>query len=363
MDTNPPGGPMSQPLPSAAEWADRLGLKRRGREWCGPCPVCGGRDRFHVGRRQDGTALVGCRGCVDGRTPSERAQAFAQVLRVTFPERTGSGALILVSRGRQGANDYYNARMAASVSASATPHNGKTMSARAATLWARAVVADSTPGATYLVERRVWPPVDLGVPLPCDCRWIPAARWPSSRVARIPQLPALASGVLVFAYRDTQGLIRAVSCEALSADGDRIEPRWRRTFGRKSGMFFVSGSGPRCYVEGECDALAARWLKPGLAGAACGGDAGMKSLRLPRQGAGAWLLPDGDNPGYDAAILAHAHNSQLAIAWRDSDGGDPAADLRELIEERMAGPIIESLEAAVALRQAWLAFTPERVQS
>jgi len=31
------------------EWqAEQLGLKRMGREYKGPCPVCGGNDRFHL---------------------------------------------------------------------------------------------------------------------------------------------------------------------------------------------------------------------------------------------------------------------------------------------------------------------------
>ena len=54
-----------QPLPTAQEWAASCDLKRCGqREWNGPCPLCGGRDRFHVQDRGDGT-LVGCRGCID----------------------------------------------------------------------------------------------------------------------------------------------------------------------------------------------------------------------------------------------------------------------------------------------------------
>ena len=35
-------------MPSAEAWAGRLQLKRVGREHVGPCPVCGGPDRFHV---------------------------------------------------------------------------------------------------------------------------------------------------------------------------------------------------------------------------------------------------------------------------------------------------------------------------
>ncbi|MCY4502262.1 MAG: hypothetical protein OXE57_11950, partial [Alphaproteobacteria bacterium] len=48
---------MAAPLhraPSLADWrsaASRLGLQRRGGELVGPCPACGGTDRFRVTRR------------------------------------------------------------------------------------------------------------------------------------------------------------------------------------------------------------------------------------------------------------------------------------------------------------------------
>ena len=74
------------PLPAAVEWATRLDLARKGGEWCGPCPVCGGTDRFHVRSGSTG-ARVGCRGCIDGEPPHVRSERFGRVLRATFPER------------------------------------------------------------------------------------------------------------------------------------------------------------------------------------------------------------------------------------------------------------------------------------
>ena len=50
-------------------------LWKRGSEWCGPCPLCGGKDRFHV-RVADGRALVGCRGCIDGRLEEDRMMQY-----------------------------------------------------------------------------------------------------------------------------------------------------------------------------------------------------------------------------------------------------------------------------------------------
>ncbi len=71
------------PLPTWADWedvAEALRLKRRGSELIGPCPNCGGTDRFHV-RREGQRAIVGCRGCIDGG-----GDGFGKVLRNAFPE-------------------------------------------------------------------------------------------------------------------------------------------------------------------------------------------------------------------------------------------------------------------------------------
>ena len=52
--------------PTFAVWQGRaaaLGLKRSGRELVGPCPACGGNDRFAVKPVQGGAALIHCRQC------------------------------------------------------------------------------------------------------------------------------------------------------------------------------------------------------------------------------------------------------------------------------------------------------------
>ena len=74
------------PLPAPEDWTGRLDLRRVGSEWVGPCPVCGGTDRFHVRRGQRG-AVVGCRGCIDGEPEAGRREAFTRILREVFPER------------------------------------------------------------------------------------------------------------------------------------------------------------------------------------------------------------------------------------------------------------------------------------
>jgi len=40
-----------------------LGLKKYGKEYVGPCPYCGGRDRFFIGPGKKHDLAFGCRGC------------------------------------------------------------------------------------------------------------------------------------------------------------------------------------------------------------------------------------------------------------------------------------------------------------
>ena len=51
-------------MKSVQELAERLGLKRAGREYKGACPICGGDDRFHIKEGKTDDLLVYCRqGC------------------------------------------------------------------------------------------------------------------------------------------------------------------------------------------------------------------------------------------------------------------------------------------------------------
>ena len=71
--------PMRKPSYSIDDFRARFpGLQRRGKELAGPCPLCGGDDRFHV--NQDG--IFGCRGCIDDDAPqaSENVKAIFRLL-------------------------------------------------------------------------------------------------------------------------------------------------------------------------------------------------------------------------------------------------------------------------------------------
>ena len=51
----------------AAYQAIGLTARRRGLEWHGPCPVCGGKDRWYVGPSAGGGSVMACRQCRDFR--------------------------------------------------------------------------------------------------------------------------------------------------------------------------------------------------------------------------------------------------------------------------------------------------------
>ena len=71
------------PILAQTEIAKALGLKRSGSEYKGPCPLCGGNDRFHV--RQDG--LFGCRQCGD----ANRKELYKAVLQRCGHTPRGNG--------------------------------------------------------------------------------------------------------------------------------------------------------------------------------------------------------------------------------------------------------------------------------
>ena len=193
-------------LPGVEEWTAALDLTRIGREWIGPCPLCGGEDRFHV-RDSGGRAAVGCRGCIDGQSSGERAKRFGEVLRAVFPARGGGVA-----------------RLPARVPRTApAPVNGHEAARRAIAgrLWAATMPADDTPARAYLAGRWVWPPDGIGPSLPASVRWLPRGTAGRDVAADWYDVPKQTAGALVFAYRLPGGDLAAVELEALLTDGTR----------------------------------------------------------------------------------------------------------------------------------------------
>lgn len=61
-------------------------LRRVGAEWIGPCPVCGGHDRFHITAGDKAGTLAGCRKC-----GPERFKDIAEALHLIKVDGNGNG--------------------------------------------------------------------------------------------------------------------------------------------------------------------------------------------------------------------------------------------------------------------------------
>ena len=315
---------MRDALPGAEEWADALDLARRGRQWVGPCPLCGGDDRFHV-RDSEGRAVVGCRGCIDGQPDGEKRSRFGELLKTVFPDRGGGVA-------------HFPLRVARTRAAPVKRHEAARR-ALAGRLWAAAVPADDTPARAYLAGRWVWPPDGMGPDLPASVRWLPRGAVRSDAAADWYDVPAHSAGAIVYSFRQPSGAtIRAIGLDALDADGQRPDKRWRRTFGQKKGAAFAVGAvggDPLVIVEGEVDALAAVWLYPGAEIWSAGGSGATALAPAILTGRRVVIEADPDGPGRNAALkLDKALGGRAEISW--NRGGDPADAWIDTLLERAA---------------------------
>ena len=262
---------LAYPPPSVANWMVQLSLSKRGAEFVGPCPLCGGTDRFHIRESADAKALVGCRGCIDGQDSETKARRFGELLRTVFPDWAGFNP----TRQKTG----YTAGRERSLSLRSFPEPSATSRdpitvvkrALAARLREAASPADNTPAHIYLARRWAWPPAAIGPALPLSVRWL-------ARNATPPPVPELKwyglphglSGAIVYAFHNVQsGELTAVSLDGLTDNGQRPDqaqtgPRWRRTFGVKGGAVFLAQDaqgGELTLCEGEPDALALAAIK------------------------------------------------------------------------------------------------------
>ncbi len=64
------------------DWIKHFNLKRTSsNSAAGPCPFCGGDDRFHVSKK-DGKVLVGCRKCMDNAPKEKRTQKYFEMIKM-----------------------------------------------------------------------------------------------------------------------------------------------------------------------------------------------------------------------------------------------------------------------------------------
>ena len=321
---------------------------RRGHEAVGPCPLCGGTDRFHVREGPNGKALVGCRGCIDGRDPETKARRFWELLRTVFPNWAGFAPTRQKTGHAIGQKRPISPRPSGSSATSCDPAT-PAKRALAARLLEATGPAYNTPARIYLARRWVWPPVGIGPDLPASVRWLPCEPAPPKDETTdwygIPRLPS-AVGAICFAFHSlTTDELTGVGLEALDSNGQRTpytykgqhRERWRKNAGLKAGAVFTVGEGgaPLVLCEGEVTALACKWLYPGSTVWATGGAAGLAAF-IPVGEQPIIIAADGDASGRTAALTA-AHRLREAgravqIIWSRSgqDAAKPPAPLKKL---------------------------------
>lgn len=314
-------------LPPPDEWGAQLNLKRIGREWVGPCPVCNGRDRFAVRMGASGRPLINCRHCLQGVSDAERNANYRAILDAVWPDR---------DKGRP------ERPKKKELPPWRPPHPDPRIRV-SMSIWNRAIQPPlQGPLRTFLAARRAWPPSSLpDAPLlPPDVRWLPAERADLGN-PRWKGLPAGAEGAVVFAWRRHSD-IRAVSLIALDGDGRRLA--WGKaktlTYGSRAGACFEARKiGAAVHVcEGELSALAL-CLTPDIEGRvhAIGGASSLPGA-VRRIHAPIVLHAEGDAASRIACHRAyHARKDGLdTTIWHYRPGEDPNDALAQWIDERAA---------------------------
>ena len=329
------------PLPTMDEWrgiASALSLKPKGAELIGPCPACGGDDRFHVNdRRRSGTAaLFGCRHCTD----------VGAILRAAFPGRFTSAA--------RSAEPQRKPKASNGVPAADKPpsFDDETYKREARRWWRNAApVTDDTPAHTYLATRHVL----AAAKDPERVRWLDKTPWTqltrtgmrhsSKPVYPNAKPPAQAVGAILYPYRNRTGSVEAVSVEPLDAQGRKAQrrdgDRARFVVGRIANAWHqarprdvATGQQPLAICEGPLDAWAIADVRGTEAWAA--GSASVmpaKASELAAIGREIQLWPDGDPPGRRSAGALQAlllNDGVQARIVHSPAGSDPHEHLTRL---------------------------------
>ena len=275
-----------EPLPNVEDWAARLDLRNRSGEYVGPCPACGGTDRFHVGRGRGGAAMVGCRGCIDGQPADVRRKAFGQVLREAFPERfDGAGGYRVDSElaGRDVPSKRRN--RADSALAPAPSSKPRDTTAAAHQVWRATRPLAGTIAETYLCHVR-------GVRHVCGApalRFHPALSHPSAH----GRFPCLVAGVqdvhggflgVQRIYLDREGAPRKADVKPVRASLGSLAGGAVRLAEPEPGRPLLVGEG----IESTAAAMDLLDLPAGAmdlldlpAGWAALGTSGLRSIQLP----------------------------------------------------------------------------------
>ena len=304
-----------EPLPTADEWAARLDLRRSGGEWFGPCPSCGGTDRFHV-RRGPAGALVGCRGCIDGQPADVRGKAFGAILQEVFPERTGE-------KRRANGNDF-RAPANSRRTGSAPSSKPRDTTAAARRVWDATKPLAGTLAETYLHARGVG-----YVAIAPSLRFSPAL-W--HREAG-QSFPAIVAGI-----QDVHGAFRGGHRIWLAPDGSdkaNVDPV-KKSLGSTAGGAVRLGEPERGRLlvgEGIETTAAAMGLFD-LPGWAAIGTGGLTAIELPEHVRDVVIAADRDAGGLQAAaalarrLEAEGRDVEIRLP-RKGDFNDVLREIRQ----------------------------------
>ena len=299
-----PGG-----IPAAAQ---RLRTRSLSGEQHGPCPACGGDDRFwlkpHIS--EPGSLTFTCRRCDD---PSVFAKALDEALG-TFPRQIAPQAPVRPHR--------HPPRPLT------LTQGEKTRRKAAQGRWRASSPLTGTPGEQYLLQRGLIRPGET----PPSVRWLPAAKWVSGSPFMF--LQPRASGAILFGLfppgEGCYGDPKAVAFEQIGGAN-----RNRQTVGPRRGLVFpaLAREGEaHILCEGPADALALSALlienrQVATVSAAFGTDFANIGSTLPRNGR-VIILADNDPPGKAAArseyhrLLAEGRTVSWAVFPGDAE--DPA---------------------------------------
>jgi CHC2 zinc finger/Toprim domain len=204
---------MSEPLEALIEQARAIdlmaviesygGLGMRGRrDLSGPCPQCGGRDRFAVNLPKQ---VFNCRGC--------DARGGGAVDLVMFIEQSDFRHAVEVLTGSEA--PIKPARRSSDFIKSHEVAADRDNSALAKKLWrARQPISEGSPPGTYLRERRGY-----NGPLPATLAWLPAnGEHPDAMIAAFGLCEEPEPGIL-----EPPDNVRAVHLTRLTPEGAKLE--------------------------------------------------------------------------------------------------------------------------------------------
>lgn len=303
---------------SVEDWlAACEGLRREGSEWVGPCPICGGEDRFHVKAGTRGAnALAYCRNC---KANYGQEEMFKRLKRAAFGGTGGKG-----SGGPRTEADRID--YARRIWEAARPFGDLLEDDHPAGKWARWKIK-----------------ADHGYRFPVEVRWLDG----DDEVRPRGRSLRPGAGSLVFAFkRPGETHVTGVELLHVGPDGRPVadggeDPMEKRTYGVRQGAVAVLGepaldvvSGTLTVVEGLADGLAVA-ARSGYPVVITGGTSGLKTAVLEQLAVDhGWealdIWPDGDDPKSSrlAVKVAKRLNGRHKITATVRDipqGEDPAS--------------------------------------